>query len=86
MLVIGTQQPWIEAVLLEKGAHHITTLEYAPIDNRHPNITVITPDQMRDLYRTGKFTGPQQKFDAVVSFSSLEHSGLGRSVKLIPYM
>ena len=28
VLVIGTQEPWIEAILLELGAKKVTILEY----------------------------------------------------------
>ena len=70
--------PWIEAVLLEKGANHVTTLDYGAIENHHPNLTIINPDQLRKLYLNGAFGVDNQRFDAVVTFSSLEHSGLGR--------
>ena len=65
-------------MLLEKGANHITTLEYAPIENHHPNITVLLPDQLRKMYINGTFKENNNMFDAVVTFSTLEHSGLGR--------
>ena len=77
VLVIGSQLPWIEALLLEKGANHVTTLDYATIQNHHPNLTVITPDILRKMYLNGTLQG-NSLFDAVVTFSSLEHSGLGR--------
>jgi len=77
VLVIGSQYPWIEVLLLEKGAHHVTTLEYAAIENQHPNITVITPNVFRNMYINGTFRGDKM-FDAMVTYSSLEHSGLGR--------
>ena len=72
--MIGSQSPWIETILLEKGAAKIVTLEYANITVEHPNITIMSPQQLKLLYNEQK--GPS--FDAVVSFSSLEHSGLGR--------
>ena len=76
--MIGTQLPWIESILLEKWANHVTTLEYTSIHNHHPNITVLHPDKLRDMYIKGTFDDSSQMFDAVVTFSSLEHSGLGR--------
>ena len=74
ILVIGSDTPWIETILLEKGAAKIITLEYANITVEHPNITIMSPQQLKILYNEQK--GPV--FDAVVSFSSIEHSGLGR--------
>ena len=74
VLVIGSQTPWIEAMLLVFGASKVTTLEYSKITSEHPQIEVVTPDVLRDQYNAGNI--PQ--FDAMVSFSSLEHSGLGR--------
>jgi hypothetical protein len=73
VLVIGTEKPWLEALLLFLGAAHVTTLEYGKIHSEHPQITTLLPKDFRERYRTGKL-----QFDIVVSFSSLEHSGLGR--------
>ena len=78
VLVIGTQHPWIEVILLEKGAKHVTTLDYNVIKSDHPNISMITPQEIRRMYLDEKFKKEDQKFDAMLSFSSLEHSGLGR--------
>ena len=74
VLVVGSERPWVEAICLKLGAAHVTTLEYGRIDNTHPQITTRTPGEFRELYRTGKL----EPFDVVVSFSSLEHPGLGR--------
>ena len=65
-------------ILLEKGANHVTTLDYAVIENYHPNITAVTPDEIREMYLNEKFLNEDHKFDAMLTFSSLEHSGLGR--------
>jgi hypothetical protein len=73
ILVIGSENPWVEACLLSAGAEHITTLEYGKIVSEHPKISTITPHEMR--MRSADFMG---YFDAVVTFSSVEHSGLGR--------
>ena len=77
-MVIGTQVPWIEAILLEKGATHVTTLDYGEIENTHPNITIVTPEKIREMYIKGLFRKKEMLFDAMLTFSSLEHSGLGR--------
>jgi hypothetical protein len=73
VLVIGSEIPWVEACLLYLGASHVTTLEYGNIVSNHPRVSTITPENMRSNAHTY-----QNYFDAVVSFSSIEHSGLGR--------
>ena len=75
VLVIGSDSPWIETILLDKGAAKITTLEYANITVEHPKITVIGPQKFKELYNNEK---KEPLFDAVISYSSVEHSGLGR--------
>ena len=69
ILVIGTQVPWIEAILLEKGARHVTTLEYAPIENHHPNLTVVLPNELREMYLNGTFMHPSNQFDAILGLT-----------------
>ena len=61
-------------MLLELGVSKITTLEYEVIISDHPKIEIVTPELLRQAYLKGK----APTFDAMVSFSSLEHSGLGR--------
>jgi hypothetical protein len=68
------QNPWLESIILEAGAAHITTLEYVEIDNDHPQITTILPDELSKKFLNGTL----QPFDVMVTFSSLEHSGLAR--------
>jgi hypothetical protein len=41
VLVIGSEVPWLEAVLLSKGAKKITTFDYATIESRHPQVQKI---------------------------------------------
>ena len=72
VLVIGSQTPWIEAILLNLGAAKVTTLEYATIESTHPNVEVISIEGLKEAFKNNI------KFDSVVTFSSLEHSGLGR--------
>lgn len=67
--VIGSQKPWIEAILCNVGAKKITTVEFnVPIVN-HNIITACSYDE---------FCKSDNKYDAIVSYSSIEHSGLGR--------
>lgn len=46
VLVVGSQTPWVEAIILEKGARHITTLEYGSVESDHPQITTVTPAEL----------------------------------------
>jgi hypothetical protein len=47
--VIGSQTPWIEAMLLEFGAANITTLEYCPAVSSHPQIRIVTPEKLNEM-------------------------------------
>ena len=72
--VIGSEAPWVEALVLNAGAKHITTLEYGVIKSRHPNISTMIPHQAAEKYLTGKL----EPFDFIMTYSSQGHSGLGR--------
>lgn len=74
VLIIGSQKPWLEAIVLEAGAKHITTLDYASIESQHPQIETILPKHFALKFLNGTLG----QFDVMVTFSSLEHSGLGR--------
>ena len=63
-------------MLLELGAANVTTLEYNNIESRVGNLNVIMPEELRRLWKSS--SREKLDFDAVVSFSSIEHSGLGR--------
>ena len=73
-LVMGSERPWVECLLLNEGARLVTTFEYASINSgderlRTPSLRTIASDAL---------TGTLAPVDIIVSFSSLEHSGLGR--------
>ena len=74
VLVIGTENPWLEAAALILGAAEVVTLEYGKIISEHPRISTLTPAKIRELYRSKQL----DLFDVVLTFSSLEHPGLGR--------
>ena len=57
---------------LSKGALSVTTLEYGVIDSKHHRVTTLLPKEFRRQWKS------LSRFDAVVTFSSVEHSGLGR--------
>jgi len=72
-LIIGSEIPWIEAQFLQAGGAKTTTLDYGDIISHHPQAETLTPLDFRRKYRDGELS-----FDFVFSFSSIEHSGLGR--------
>ena len=74
VLVIGSEAPWLEGAALYLGASEVVTLEYGRIESRVPKLIPYLPSEFRELYRN-KTLG---LFDVVLSFSSVEHSGLGR--------
>ena len=69
LLVIGSEKPWLEACALAAGAAKITTLEYGEIISEHPQLKSMTPDKLRRLFAANKLP----LFDAVATFSSVEH-------------
>ena len=73
VLVMGSQTPWVELIMLNKGAKNVTTFDYIKMKSDHPQIEVLTPDELSE-----KFLKDHVQYDAVVTISSLEHSGLGR--------
>ena len=72
--VIGTQRPWLEAMLLANGAKHVTTLEYNKLVYNLPEMSFYNPYSYAEMYLRGE----THQFDFIATFSSLEHSGLGR--------
>ena len=74
LLVIGSEKPWLESCALAAGAAKVTTLEYGNIISEHPQLESMTPDNLRFRFAANKLP----LFDAVATFSSVEHSGLGR--------
>lgn len=76
MFVIGSEQPWLEALLLFAGAAHVTTIEYGKIRSEDPRISTITPAELREKFI--KSGGKEPHFDGGATYSSIEHAGLGR--------
>lgn len=69
VLILGSTEPWYEALALEHGAAHVVVAEYGARVCEHPHMTCMTP---AELQASG------HRFDAAFSFSSFEHDGLGR--------
>ncbi|VDI41410.1 Hypothetical predicted protein [Mytilus galloprovincialis] len=74
VMVIGSEIPWVEACVLEAGAREVVTLEYGSIISQHPKVKTIVPFDFRMRY----LNNTMGTFDAIVTYSSIEHSGLGR--------
>jgi len=74
--VIGTRIVWIEAISLEIKTGLITTLDYTRKQYEQSEMLewVHVNDFLDDSIKTSKV----ELFDNAVSFSSVEHSGLGR--------
>lgn len=78
ILVIGSETYWLELLCCLFGAAEVTTVEYREIhwdgELRSPTpVRTITWDQyLQELDRH------EQAYDMVLSYSSIEHSGLGR--------
>lgn len=73
-MVMGSIWPWVEALLLsEERIKHVTTTDYC-LPKCNPDLKEkITCHPARNLTALEKAS-----FDIIVSFSSLEHDGLGR--------
>jgi len=72
-VVWGSASPWAEVLLARAGAAHVTTVEYGSISSEHPRFTAVTPPRLAAMM----ITNPRS-WDFAFTFSSLEHSGLGR--------
>lgn len=68
VLIIGSFQPWYESVVLAYGGRP-TTVEYNKIVTDDNRLTVMTVEE---------FNKNPQKYDLILSISSIEHDGLGR--------
>jgi hypothetical protein len=80
-LVLGSENPWLEIILARAGAKHVVTIEYGQVESQHPRLTVVTPAS----FAAFMLSAPRQ-FDFAATFSSIEHSGLGRyGDELNPY-
>lgn len=66
--VIGSQNPWIEAILLNYN-NKVTTIEY--------NLPKCNYDNLK-IKNYFEFELENNNFDVIITFSSVEHSGLGR--------
>ncbi|CAO4378147.1 unnamed protein product [Caenorhabditis nigoni] len=74
--VVGSMQPWVEVMALQNGARKILTVEYNKLDVQDE-----FKDRLSSILPVDFVKNWQQyagTFDFAASFSSIEHSGLGR--------
>ncbi|CAI5446706.1 unnamed protein product [Caenorhabditis angaria] len=75
-LVVGSLSAWVEVYALKNGAAHLLTVEYTTIIVeeawKHRIETILPIDFVK---KSANFSN---SFDFVSTFSSIEHSGLGR--------
>ena len=60
--------------MLTRNVGKIITLEYGSFTSEHPTWEIIRPTEFYQRYKEGTL----DKFDAVFTYSSVEHSGLGK--------
>ena len=66
-LVLGSISPWVECLLLHFNAENVTTLDYITPECNYKINTLSIDNYKKEM-----------KYDVIISFSSLEHDGLGR--------
>jgi hypothetical protein len=72
-IVWGSEKPWAEVLLARAGARHMTTVEYGRITSPHPRFSTVTPPNL-----AATMIANPRAWDFAFTYSSLEHSGLGR--------
>uniref|UniRef100_A0A1I7TW12 DUF268 domain-containing protein n=1 Tax=Caenorhabditis tropicalis TaxID=1561998 RepID=A0A1I7TW12_9PELO len=74
--VVGSMQPWVEVMALQNGAEKILTVEYNQLNIQEEFRDRLSSILPVDFVRNWKqYAGT---FDFAATFSSIEHSGLGR--------
>ena len=71
LLVAGSISPWLEALVLSRKAASVTTVDWELPVSFSPLIEIRSMRSMRRRL-------PRSRFDAILSYSSIEHDGLGR--------
>ena len=72
VLVVGSAEPWHEAVCLALGAARVTTVDYGMRTYEHPQLDQVNASFWNQL------DDANLGYDVVVSASALDHDGLGR--------
>eukprot|EP00607_Mallomonas_marina_P002008 CAMPEP_0182430706 /NCGR_PEP_ID=MMETSP1167-20130531/42730_1 /TAXON_ID=2988 /ORGANISM="Mallomonas Sp, Strain CCMP3275" /LENGTH=307 /DNA_ID=CAMNT_0024616107 /DNA_START=127 /DNA_END=1050 /DNA_ORIENTATION=+ len=71
VMIGGAISPWNEAIAIAFGASSVTTAEYSDLKCASDKIKIVSTPSILNLSFKGVF-------DAICSFSSIEHDGLGR--------
>jgi len=71
--VLGSISPWIEVICLFLGAKNVYTIDYNRIIIEHQD-----DESKRIKFINMKDLNNYDKFDVIITFSSIEHDGLGR--------
>jgi hypothetical protein len=78
-IIVGSYLNWAEAAALKYGAKYITTIEYSRIFSTHRKLTITTPsDYAAAFLNKSQEARLKSRADFIISYSSLEHDGLGR--------
>jgi hypothetical protein len=67
ILVVGSITPWIECFLLKNGAFNVDVTDINEIKINDDRITFVKSNELIN-----------NEYDLIISFSSIEHAGLGR--------
>ena len=67
--IIGSIDPWIEAICLNNGAKCITTVEF--------NVPLSENEKIKTIHYN-EFCNSEELYDVIITYSSIEHTGLGR--------
>ena len=74
VMVVGSHTPWLEVMALRNGAKKVLSVDYNEINSDHPQVETMPIMELNKKFLNR--TLPQ--FDVLISYSSVEHSGLGR--------
>ena len=74
VLIIGSESPWIELIALNNGAKKVTSVDYTIYPCEDTRMNLMTTYEMNEKFLKNELP----LYDVVISFSSIEHSGLGR--------
>ncbi|CAJ0606157.1 unnamed protein product [Cylicocyclus nassatus] len=72
--VIGSQSPWIEVLALQSGAAKVLTVEYQETEI----VGTKKIEYIHPIEFAKEWSKRNESYDFSISFSSIEHSGLGR--------
>ena len=71
VLVAGSISPWLEAIAISRGAASVASVDYTPPRTASTRIRVLAMESLTE-------GDSDMRFDAIFSYSSVEHDGLGR--------